>query len=217
MISIILTALQEPLAEAWEKHCGDLDCVSVYRGSIFAVECDAVVSPANSFGFMDGGIDRLYTQHYGSGVQEELQELIAREHHGELLVGHAEIVPIPPNNYARYLISAPTMRIPQILTDTINPYLAARAVFINVLHGQFRSGELKGQAIKDRVHSVAFPGLGTGVGRVPFDICAKQVRAAIDEIVLGKNPFPKTWFDASKKHQRLYTDEVRDLQYPEDT
>ncbi|MDF1662906.1 MAG: Appr-1-p processing protein, partial [Planctomycetota bacterium] len=113
MLSIVLTALQEPLAEAWESHCSDLDCVSVYSGSIFAVTCDAVVSPANSFGFMDGGIDRLYTQQYGAGVQADLQDLIKTVHHGELLVGHAEIVPIPANNYARFLISAPTMRIPQ--------------------------------------------------------------------------------------------------------
>lgn len=216
MLSIVLTALQEPLAEAWEKYCGELDEVSVYQGSIFAVKCDAVVSPANSFGFMDGGIDRLYTQHYGPSVQAELQELIAREHYGELLVGQAEIVPIPPNNDARFLISAPTMRIPQILTDTINPYLAARAVLINILHGHFRTGELKGQAIRDHVKKVAFPGLGTGVGRVSFETCARQVRAAIDEIVLGKIPFPKTWFDASKRHQRLYTDQVRDLQYEDD-
>lgn len=215
MLSIILTALQEPLAEAWEKHCGDVDGVSVYLGSIFAVKCDAVVSPANSFGFMDGGIDRLYTQHYGPGVQAELQNLISTEHHGELLVGTAETVPIPPNNYANYLISAPTMRIPQILTDTINPYLAARGAFINILHGQFRTGDLKGEPIKDHVKSVAFPGLGTGVGRVSVETCAKQVRAAIDEIVLGKNPFPKNWFAASKKHQRLYTDQVRDLQHEE--
>lgn len=213
MLRIVLTAIQEPLIRAWQKHCGDLDFVELYHGSIFAVECDAVVSPANSFGFMDGGIDRLYTKQYGPAVQHQLQELIRDCHHGELLVGRAEIVSIPENNQANFLITAPTMRIPQILTDTINPYLAARAVFINILDGHFRAGVHKGTAIKDQVQSVAFPGLGTGVGRVSFETCAAQMRAAIDAIVLGQNPFPANWFEASQKHQRLYTDIVRDLQY----
>lgn len=59
-MEIILTALDGPLADAWSTHCGGLDFVKIHRGPIFDVKCDAVVSPANSFGFMDGGIDRLY-------------------------------------------------------------------------------------------------------------------------------------------------------------
>jgi hypothetical protein len=58
-VKLILTAAEESLAEAWATFCGDLDFVSVHHGSILDVECDAVVSPANSFGFMDGGVDAL--------------------------------------------------------------------------------------------------------------------------------------------------------------
>jgi hypothetical protein len=50
-MKLILTAVEESLAEAWTKFCGDLDFVTVHHGSIFDVECDAVVSPANSYGF----------------------------------------------------------------------------------------------------------------------------------------------------------------------
>lgn len=32
----------------------------MHEGSILDVEGDALVSPVNSFGFMDGGIDRAY-------------------------------------------------------------------------------------------------------------------------------------------------------------
>ena len=60
-LKIILTAVDDGLADAWERHCGDVDNVVVHRGSIFDVTCDAVVSPANSFGFMDGGIDMVST------------------------------------------------------------------------------------------------------------------------------------------------------------
>jgi O-acetyl-ADP-ribose deacetylase (regulator of RNase III) len=91
-MKIILTATDDVLASVWEKHCGDLENVRVHRGSILDLDCDAVVSPANSFGFMDGGIDMAYSQHFGWRVQERLQSLIREKHHGELLVGLAEIV-----------------------------------------------------------------------------------------------------------------------------
>jgi hypothetical protein len=58
---IILTAVDRELAGAWRRCCGDVEGVEVQEGSIFDVHCDALVSPANSFGFMDGGIDALYT------------------------------------------------------------------------------------------------------------------------------------------------------------
>ena len=64
----------------------------------------------------------------------------------------------------------------------------------------------------DVFSSVAFPGLGTGVGRVGPNTCARQVRAAIEEVVLGPVPFPRTWAEAQQRHQLLYTDRVRDLQ-----
>ena len=58
-MNIVLTSVEDALADAWERFCGDLPFVSVHRGSIFDLSCDAVVSPANSYGFMDGGIDIL--------------------------------------------------------------------------------------------------------------------------------------------------------------
>ena len=59
-MKLILSATEASLANAWEKFCGELDFVKIHGGSILDVDCDAVVSPANSFGFMDGGIDALY-------------------------------------------------------------------------------------------------------------------------------------------------------------
>lgn len=211
-IEIILTALDRELYEAWQKFCGDLPDVTVYHGSILEVECDAVVSPANSFGFMDGGIDMLYSRSFGWGVQKRLQKLIQERHHGELIVGTAEIVdtgsPAVP-----FLIAAPTMRVPMLLQETVNPYMAARAALLLVKYGAFPAGLYQGQKINERVKIIAFPGLGTGVGHVSSETCARQVRAAIEEVVLEKNPFPKTWSDAQTRHQRLYTNRVRDLQF----
>ncbi len=210
-MNIILTSVEPELAQAWERFCGDLDFVTVHHGSIFDLSCDAVVSPANSFGFMDGGIDMLYSQYFGWHVQERLQERIADKHHGELLVGMAEIVETD-NVDLPFLIAAPTMRVPTILRDSVNPYLAARAVLLLVKHGVFAGGDYTGERVSDYVDTVAFPGLGTGVGRIGSNTCAHQVRAAINDVVLGRSVFPVSWADAQQRHQHLYTDRVRDLQ-----
>jgi O-acetyl-ADP-ribose deacetylase (regulator of RNase III) len=198
-MKLILAAVEDSLADAWERFCGDVEFVTVHRGSIVELDVDAVVSPANSFGFMDGGIDALYTRHFGPHVQRRLQELIRTEHHGELVIGAAEIVETNHSGIP-YLIAAPTMRVPMILQNTVNPYLAARAAMLLVRNGTFRSGPLAGQPISAAVQRIAFPGLGTGVGQVGFNTCARQVRAAIDDVLSGPSQFPVTWADAQIRH-----------------
>lgn len=208
---IVLAAKEDSLADAWERHCGDLDFVTIHRGSILDLRIDAIVSPANSFGFMDGGIDRLYSHHFGWCVQDRLQHLIKTAHHGELLVGAAEVVDTDDSNIP-FPIAAPTMRVPMILRGTVHPYLAARATLLLIKHGRFPTGHLAGEAIADGIQSIAFPGLGTGVGRVEPEKCAAQVRAAIEHVVLGNYEFPTSWAEAQIRHQKLYTDRVHDLQ-----
>jgi O-acetyl-ADP-ribose deacetylase (regulator of RNase III) len=207
----VLAAVEESLAAAWRRFCDDLDFVSVHEGSILDAHTDAVVSPANSFGFMDGGIDALYSKRFGRAVQDRLQERIRTRHGGELLVGLAEIVETGDANIP-FCIAAPTMRVPMILRDTVNPYLAARAVLRLVSQGTFADGPFADEPVGDRVKTVAFPGLGTGVGSVGPNTCARQMRAAIDDELLGHFSFPATWADAQARHQLLYSDRVRDLQ-----
>jgi len=210
-LTIVLAAVEPDLADAWQQGCGDLPNVRVHRGSILDVACDAVVSPANSFGFMDGGIDLRYSRHFGWHVQERLQAAIRERHHGELLVGAAEVVETGDGRIP-FLIAAPTMRVPMILQDTLNPYLAARAVLLLIRHGHFPDGMFAGRPIRSVISTVAFPGLGTGVGRVDPLVCARQVRAAVEDVELGRSTFPETWAEAQERHQRLYTDRTRDLQ-----
>jgi O-acetyl-ADP-ribose deacetylase (regulator of RNase III) len=203
---IILAARERNLADAWQEAMDDIDCVSIHRGSILEVDCNAVVSPANSFGFMDGGIDAVYSRHFGWGVEDRLRQLILDRHHGELLVGRAELVETGDRVHP-YLIAAPTMRVPMALgAETVNPFLAARAALLLVKHGVFDSGEFAGKQISEVVQTVAFPGMGTGVGGVPADICARQMRAAIEEFLLDRPRTPNTWAEASERHQLLFTD-----------
>src|SRR4051794_242696 len=154
-MKIVLTAVEEALARAWEQFCGDVSDVTVYRGSIFDVDCDAVVSPANSFGFMDGGIDALYMRFFGPEIQMRVRWAIYKRHHGELVVGNAEIVDTGHPGIP-FLIAAPTMRVPMILRESVNPYLAARAALLLVKYGTVWSGERQGEPIAGAVRTVAF-------------------------------------------------------------
>ena len=112
-IKIILADLHKPILAAWQAIGQDKNYVTTYQGSIFEVDCDALVSPANSFGFMDGGIDMAISRFFGWQVQERLQQLIQAKYHGELLVGQADIV-ATDHSRIPYVIAAPTMRVPMI-------------------------------------------------------------------------------------------------------
>lgn len=210
-MKLILAALEAPLAEAWTRCCGDLDFVSVHQGSILDVVCDAVISPANSFGFMDGGIDATYLGRFGRILQVRLQDQIREFHHEELLVGQADVVDTG-DKAIPYLIAAPTMRVPMKLSETVNPYLAARAAFLLVTKGRFLSGTRTDEQVANCIETVAMPGLGTGVGNVGENTCAHQVRRAIDDVILELYRHPQTWAEVSERHQLLYTTMPRRLQ-----
>lgn len=211
-MEFVLAAIDDDLANAFEQHCGHLENVSVFKGSIFDVDCDAVVSPANSFGFMDGGIDSWYRWRFGDGIQDSVRLAILRYWHGELPVGTAEIVETHDDEVP-FLIAAPTMRVPMILgSDSINSYLAMRAVIMLTRMERFRDGKFQGEEIKSQVTKIALPGLGTGVGKVPAAMAAHQIGEAILRHCQGKHYLPKSWFLATEDHQHLLKTEFRDLQ-----
>ncbi len=190
-MKIILTATDDALANAWNKYCGDLDFVEVYKGSIFDTKCDCVVSPNNSFSFMDGGIDYAYSQKFGWDLQKRVQDIIKTSYDGELLVGQAFIVSTNDKKIP-FIVIAPTMRVPTILSSrTLNPYLAIRAALR--------------EAKKCGIESIAFPGMGTGVGKVSPRHCAFQMREAIDEVILELGMYPNGWQDALERHTFLCT------------
>jgi O-acetyl-ADP-ribose deacetylase (regulator of RNase III) len=170
------------VVRAWEKYFKGVVNVRISQGDIFEKSADAIVSPANSFGYMDGGIDLVYLRRFGWELQTRLQAHLKDEHDGELPVGQATIV----ETFDRaipYLVSAPTMRIPMAVPDTINAYLAFRAAIRAVkLHNR----EVPGAAIR----TVMCPGLCTAIGRMPPDLCARQMAAAFETCVLNQHVGP---------------------------
>ena len=70
----------------------DVDYVEVIESDYVAQPAGAMVSPANSFGIMDGGLDLAIRDTLGLVVQHRVQRTIVDRHHGELPIGCAEIV-----------------------------------------------------------------------------------------------------------------------------
>lgn len=167
---IFLVDRSLPLVEAWKKAFAAFSEVEVLAGDYFQQPADAIVSPANSFGIMDGGLDLALRDQLGHIVQARVQSVIVEKYHGELPVGSAEIV---ETNDARWkhLVAAPTMRIPESVASTINAYLAFRAILVVIENFNKPLG-------RRAIDSLVCCGLGTGVGGMNPARCATQMQIA---------------------------------------
>lgn len=185
------------LGEAWRQHFAGAADVEIVDGDICTVDCDAVVSPANSYGFMDGGLDLALSERFGWDLQARVQQAIGDRPLRELLVGEALLL---STGDARtpWLVAAPTMRVPMRLRHSVNACLAMKAILATVL----------AHAGTPAIRSVAIPGLGTGIGGLAPDIAARQMAAAYAEIVAGSVPYPSGFAEAQQRHVRLNPDDI---------
>ena len=172
-MKIFLRDKNPSLVAQWEAAFSGYPDVSVSCGDIFGVQADAIISPANSFGRMDGGIDYAYSKYFGWHLQDALQLKIKEGWSGELPVGSAVIVPTG-HERIRYLVSCPTMRVPQDVSRTNNAYRAFLAGLSEI--GNFNAVNENG------IGSVLCPGLGTLTGGISAVECARQMRGAYDQV-----------------------------------
>jgi O-acetyl-ADP-ribose deacetylase (regulator of RNase III) len=191
---IYLRDLYPLLVDAWARYFQDIPDVTPSRGDIFDLKADVIISPANSFGFMDGGIDRIYSLRFGWHVQERLQALLRDEYGGQLPVGMAVMLETR-NPDIPYLISAPTMHAPNDVSETQNAYLAFRAAL--------RLVEQKNAQQPGTIKSILCPGLATATGRMPFNACARQMYTAYMQVLGGQPWQPKSINEVINEHYRL--------------
>jgi len=176
---IILVDRSQALVDHWRNAFADCDAgegpaVEILAGDYFQRPADAIVSPANSFGIMDGGLDLAIRDELGFSVQSRIQEVIVAKYHGELPIGSAEIVETGDRRWP-FMVAAPTMRVPAPIGFTVNAYLAFRAVLVAIEN--FNRG-----ANRRVIDSVVCCGLGTGVGKLDPKKCAAQMRAAYQAV-----------------------------------
>jgi O-acetyl-ADP-ribose deacetylase (regulator of RNase III) len=153
---------------------------------------DCIVSAANSFGLMDGGVDAAITQFFGYQLQERVQRRILDEFLGEQPVGTSIIV---ETNHPKhpFVAHTPTMRTPMPIALTDHAYVAMWAMLLAVRRHNLTS--------ERRIGIVACPGLGTATGRVPPAEAARQMALAYAHFV--KPPTSIDWTLAGERQAAI--------------
>ncbi|MDD5502113.1 MAG: macro domain-containing protein [Candidatus Thermoplasmatota archaeon] len=129
--------------------------ISVILGDIAKIECDAIVNPANSHGTMGGGV-ALAIKRAGGQIIEDESVALAPTPVGFAVATTAGKLP------CGMVIHAPTMTEPVERIGIDNVVAATRAALEC--------------ALDNGAMTVAFPGMGTGVGRVaPSDAAEAMI------------------------------------------
>jgi len=169
---IILVDISPQIVAEWKNVFGNQPNLEIVCGSIFDQKVDAIVSPANSFGYMDGGLDGKIRDFFGTRIEEAVQSRIHADFDGELLVGQSFRIETM-NDQIPNLIVAPTMRLPSAIVGTVNAYLAMKSILKTFLED-------------DLIKTIAIPGLGTLSGKLPPSTAAVQMFYGYSEVILGK-------------------------------
>jgi len=174
--TIYLIDSNQALVKAWESEFREYPNIIALDDDYFSKPADCMVSPANSFGYMDGGLDRAILYELGDDIQTLVQNSIRENYFGELPVGSSLIVETNNSDWP-FLACAPTMRVPSNVSNTLNAYLAFKAILFEIF--------LKNQAAPKSIETLVCCGLATGIGGLNVSLCARQMKYAY-ELMLEK-------------------------------
>ncbi|HUR08456.1 MAG TPA: macro domain-containing protein [Nonomuraea sp.] len=163
-LKVVLVDINTKVVQEWRAAFADTPEVEIHKGSILTQRVDAWVSPTNSRGRMDGGVDAVIKRHLGAGIQLRVQRAIRDQFEGSLPVGSAVCVPSGATN-PKFLISTPTMeQSVENVSETLNVALACAAAF-QAIH-------MQNEKEPGSIESVALVGMGVATGGVPPRVCA---------------------------------------------
>ena len=138
--------------------------IIVAKGDITKLEADAIVNAANSMLIMGGGVAGAILRAGGREIQEEALK------YAPVPVGKA-VATKAGKLKAKYVIHAPTMERPAMRIHRENVQLATR--------GALECAE------QLKIGSVAFPGMGTGVGglkpKEAAQVMTQEIKKHIDK------------------------------------
>lgn len=173
MMKLILVDTNAQVCLAWERHFRQFrENIDIVHGRFEVLSAfDCLVSPANSFGFMDGGVDLAIANFFDGGLVERVQKYIRQHYAGEQPVGTSFLMHTGSMRH-RWLAHTPTMRVCKPIVGTDNVYNAMRAMLIEVT-------DVAGIHPK----TVACPGLGTLTGCMPPEEAARQMAQAYRSVM----------------------------------
>ncbi|HHJ17281.1 MAG TPA: AraC family transcriptional regulator [Gammaproteobacteria bacterium] len=152
------------MVTAWDRVFSGAPDVEICHGNILDFAEDTIVSPANSYGYMDGGIDKVYRDHFGIKIEKIVQDAIVKTGKSYLPVGSSLMVKTGDEKIPLMII-APTMFLPEAVKSQ-NCFYAMSAI-LNIYSKS-----------KENIKNIYCPGLGTGVGQVDPIESAKEMKAA---------------------------------------
>ena len=180
-MKIYLLDINKNMTDAWKKYFSDIEDIEIVNEDFAAFmdkhpNIEAVVSPDNSFGLMDGGYDKAITNYFGEELMKDVQKIILRDWFGEQPVGTSITVPIYSKRVINHfdiethpiLIHTPSMRTPEIIKDSRIIYQCMRTTLI--------------EAEKQEVGSIVIPAFGGLTGKVPYVEIAKMMFLAYKQI-----------------------------------
>ncbi|HCT3325317.1 macro domain-containing protein [Enterobacter cloacae] len=92
-LHLILTTTQREVLDSFTRNFEGLPNCRIHQGFYQELrKHDAVVSPANSFGLMDGGFDLVLTQRFGEQLMKRVMMHIDEHYLGEQPVGTAFVI-----------------------------------------------------------------------------------------------------------------------------
>ncbi len=192
-LKLILVDPKDALCDAFRHRFAGLPNVQVITGRFEdLLSYDCMVSAANSFGLMDGGVDAAITNFFGGELQLRVQRRILDQFLGEQPVGTSIIV---ETNHPKhpFIAHTPTMRVPMEIAHTDNVYLAMWAMLLAVKQHNLKS--------EKKIETVACPGLGTLTGRVPFRQAARQMALAYEHFLYP--PSHIDWRFADQRQEKI--------------
>jgi len=159
-----LVDVNAALVSAWRTAFAAWPEVEIQHDDILSVARHCLVSPANSHGFMDGGIDDQYRRFFGAQIEQTVQSAILRRPEQMLPVGASILVPTTHPRIP-WLIVAPTMEMPEAVPAQHSGRALRAALRLVDRHPELNS-------------DIFCPGLGTLTGHVAPELAAQAMASA---------------------------------------
>lgn len=169
---------------------------------------DCIVSPANSFGLMDGGVDLEINESLNYIDESLVRPQIKLQFFGEQPIGSCLLLKTHCSNY-HYLAHTPTMRIPEDVSGTDIPYSAFRTLLITLLnHNKKLKNNKSNDKTNDRViETILITPFCTGAGKIDPLTSARLMRLAYDNICTknfaNKKTSKELWMDAQDIDRKI--------------
>jgi len=217
-LEFILLDLKHALIEEWKsalkEHIPEvIDKFSIAESTLEDLKSgpheqfDCIVSPANSYGRLDGGFDYYIAEALSPddvlAPTAFVQSALYKRWKGFAPPGSCTIIPLKGSSFENnihgcaYIALCPTMRRPESVTWN-------REIVYNLMWSILVSLEQHNAALDDsmqvgtgvRIQKVLMTGLGTGVGGVSSARCAQQMALAVKHF-LEASANPEKWSSMS--------------------